>query len=70
LRNEEVFAVGDHLNDLPMLSRKYARWIAAPANAVNEVKDCVRKEGGYVSQLPHGYGVAEAIKYYLGAGHT
>jgi HAD superfamily hydrolase (TIGR01484 family) len=67
-RKEEVFAVGDHLNDLPMLSQKFARWLAAPANAVEEVKDCVRKEGGYVSQLPHGYGVAEAIKYYLTNG--
>jgi HAD superfamily hydrolase (TIGR01484 family) len=67
-RKEEVFAVGDHLNDLPMLSQKFARWLAAPANAVDEVKDCVRKEGGYVSQLPHGYGVAEAIKYYLTDG--
>jgi hypothetical protein len=67
-RKEEVFAVGDHLNDLPMLSQKFARWLAAPANAVEEVKACVRKEGGYVSQLPHGYGVAEAIKYYLTNG--
>jgi hydroxymethylpyrimidine pyrophosphatase-like HAD family hydrolase len=67
LRKEEVFVIGDHLNDLPMLSRKFAQWIAAPANAVAEVKLRVQTEGGYVSQLPHGYGVAEAIKYYLGA---
>jgi HAD superfamily hydrolase (TIGR01484 family) len=68
LSKEEVFAIGDHLNDLPMLSRKFARWLAAPSNAVEEVKLCVQNEGGYISQLPHGYGVAEAIKYYLGAG--
>jgi HAD superfamily hydrolase (TIGR01484 family) len=67
LTKEHVFAVGDHLNDLPMLSRKYARGVATIANAIPEVKDCVQNEGGYVSQLPHGYGVAEAIKYYLGA---
>ncbi len=67
---DEVFAVGDHLNDLPMLSRKFARWIAAPSNAIEPVKLGVQNEGGYVSQLPHGYGVAEAIKYYLGAGHS
>jgi hypothetical protein len=67
---DEVFAVGDHLNDLPMLSRKFAHWVAAPSNAIEPVKLSVQKEGGYVSQLPHGYGVAEAIKYYLGAGHT
>jgi len=68
LAKEQVFTVGDHLNDLPMLSKKYAGWIATPANAIAPVKDQVRKEGGYVSQLPHGYGVAEAIKYYLGTG--
>jgi HAD superfamily hydrolase (TIGR01484 family) len=66
LTSEDVFAVGDHLNDLPMLTRKFARWVAAPANSIPEVKECVKREGGYVSQLPHGYGVAEAIKYYLG----
>jgi HAD superfamily hydrolase (TIGR01484 family) len=67
---DEVFAVGDHLNDIPMLSRKFARWIAAPSNAIEPVKIGVQNEGGYVSQLPHGYGVAEAIKYYLGAGQS
>jgi len=65
-RKEQVFAVGDHLNDLPMLSRRFAHWIAAPANAIEPVKDWVHQEGGYVSKLPQGWGVAEAIKYYLG----
>ena len=27
--SEETFAVGDHLNDLPMLSTEHARWLAA-----------------------------------------
>ncbi len=61
----QVFAAGDHLNDLPMLSRKYAGFIAAPANAVAAVKIAVQAAGGYVSAQPHGWGVAEAIKYYL-----
>jgi HAD superfamily hydrolase (TIGR01484 family) len=65
LTSEAVFAAGDHWNDLPMLSRQYARWLAAPANAVDEVKNAVREQGGYVSQAAHGHGVAEAIKYYL-----
>jgi hypothetical protein len=67
LTSGEVFAAGDHWNDLPMLSRKYARWLAAPANAVEIVKTAVREQGGYVSGLSHGNGVAEAIKYYLAA---
>jgi HAD superfamily hydrolase (TIGR01484 family) len=63
----QVFAAGDHLNDLPMLSRTFAKWLAAPANAVEEVKATVRQQGGYVSELTHGRGVAEAIKHYLEA---
>ncbi len=62
---EHVFAAGDHLNDLPMLSRLHARWLAAPGNAVEEVKDTVRQQHGYVSELSHGNGVADAIKHYL-----
>lgn len=63
----DVFAIGDHLNDLPMLSPRYARFLAAPANAVGAVQLAVRAHGGYVSRQPHGRGVAEAIKYYLEA---
>jgi len=62
---EQVFAVGDHLNDLPMLARQYARCLAAPANAVEQVQQCVRDQQGYVSPQAHGHGVADAIKYYL-----
>ena len=65
LGTEAVFAVGDHLNDLPMLSRRHARFLAAPANAVDAVKDAVRQQEGYVSKLSHGNGVAEAINHYL-----
>ena len=64
-RKEDVFAVGDHLNDLPMLSLDYARWLAAPVNAVDEVKEAVCRQGGYVSAEPHGYGVADAMRYFL-----
>lgn len=63
----DVFAIGDHLNDLPMLAPQYARFIAAPANAVAAVKHAVQAHGGYVGSQPHGRGVAEAIKYYLAA---
>ncbi|MGA2175374.1 MAG: HAD hydrolase family protein [Verrucomicrobiota bacterium] len=61
----ETFAAGDHLNDLPMLSRQYAHWLAAPANAVPAVKEAVLEQKGHVSQLPHGHGVAEALEFYL-----
>jgi HAD superfamily hydrolase (TIGR01484 family) len=65
---KEVFAAGDHLNDLPMLSTQYARLLGAPSNAVEAVKEAVRSQKGFVSQLSHGNGVAEAIKYYLEQG--
>ena len=67
LNSEQVFAAGDHLNDLPMLSNAYARWLAAPGNAVEAVKQAVREQAGFVSELTHGRGVTEAIKYYLAA---
>jgi HAD superfamily hydrolase (TIGR01484 family) len=65
LQPAETFAAGDHLNDLPMLSRRYAHWLAAPANAVETVKAAVRAQNGYVSELPHGHGVAEGLQFFL-----
>jgi HAD superfamily hydrolase (TIGR01484 family) len=65
---KQVFAAGDHLNDLPMLSTRYARCLAAPSNAVEPVKEVVRQQKGFVSDLSHGNGVAEAIKYYVERG--
>jgi hypothetical protein len=65
VNHEETFAAGDHLNDLPMLSRDYARWLVAPANAVESVKDSVRRQNGFVSQLPHGHGVADGLEFCL-----
>jgi len=57
----EIFAAGDHWNDLPMLSRKYAHWLASPSNAIEPVKVQVRAEGGHISGLPCGFGVAEGL---------
>jgi len=65
LSAEAVFAAGDQLNDLPMLSRRYARWLAAPSNAVDPVKQVVREQGGHVSELSHGDGVAEGLEFFL-----
>jgi HAD superfamily hydrolase (TIGR01484 family) len=66
LSREQVFAVGDHLNDLPMLSKAHAEFIAAPANAVREVRDSVRQQGGFVCRLSGGKGVCEALEFFLG----
>jgi len=60
-----VFAAGDHWNDLPMLTKQHAHWLAAPSNSVPQIKEQVKAQGGFVSELPQGRGVLDAIKYYL-----
>jgi hydroxymethylpyrimidine pyrophosphatase-like HAD family hydrolase len=60
-----TFVAGDHLNDLPMLQRERADWLAAPANAVPQVQDIVREQGGYVSPLQMGEGVLDALNRCL-----
>lgn len=62
---EQVLAAGDHLNDLSMLSRDHARWLVAPSNAIEPVKETVRRQQGYVSDEPHGYGVARGLEFVL-----
>jgi HAD superfamily hydrolase (TIGR01484 family) len=62
---DEIVAAGDHLNDLPMLSNEYARWLVAPVNAVAEVKEAVRRQNGYVSERHCGHGVAHGIAHVL-----
>ncbi len=66
MKVENTFAAGDHLNDLPMLLTKHAKYLAAPGNAVEEVKESVLKQGGYVSVKHEGHGVAEALNYFMG----
>jgi len=61
----ETFAAGDHYNDLPMLSRQYAHWLAAPGNAIEIVKSTVRQQNGHVSKLGQGHGVAEGLQWFL-----
>ncbi len=62
---DHVLAAGDHFNDLPMLTREHARWLVAPSNAIQPVKEAVLRQGGYVSDEPHGYGVARGIELAL-----
>ncbi len=57
---QQIMAVGDHLNDLPMMEKKYAWHLACPGNAVDEVKAKVRAGGGYVATATIAEGVVEA----------
>jgi len=65
VRAEHVFAAGDHLNDIPMLSEAFAGLLTAPDNAVPQVKDHVSRQEGYISHQPWGHGVARGLEFYL-----
>lgn len=61
---EEVFAVGDHHNDLPMLDRRFAHYVACPGNSCEEVKLAVRTAGGYLAEGAASAGVVEALRHF------
>ncbi len=62
---ENIFAAGDHHNDISMLDGQVAAMPACPANAIDEVKATVRDAGGYIAECQHGAGVHEALEHFL-----
>jgi HAD superfamily hydrolase (TIGR01484 family) len=62
---ENIFASGDHHNDISMLDGKVAAMSSCPANAIPEVQEAVRNAGGYVAQRDHGAGVHEALLHFV-----
>jgi HAD superfamily hydrolase (TIGR01484 family) len=65
IKPDEIIAAGDHMNDLPMLSHEFARWLVAPVNAIDLVKEKVRRQNGYIADLHCGHGVARGIAHVL-----
>jgi HAD superfamily hydrolase (TIGR01484 family) len=65
VRRENIFAAGDHHNDISMLNGEVAAMPACPANAIDDVKSAVRAAGGYVAEREHGAGVREALEHFL-----
>jgi hypothetical protein len=63
---DNIFAAGDHHNDISMLDGKVAAMPSCPANAIPEVQSAVRNAGGYVAEQRHGAGVYEALSYFAG----
>jgi hydroxymethylpyrimidine pyrophosphatase-like HAD family hydrolase len=61
---ENIFAAGDHHNDISMLDGKFAAMPACPANAIPEVKEAVWKAGGFIAQKDHGAGVHQALQFF------
>jgi HAD superfamily hydrolase (TIGR01484 family) len=64
ISREEIFAAGDHHNDVSMLDGRFAAYPACPANAIPEVKAAVEAAGGYVASENHGAGVREALLHF------
>jgi len=56
----QVLVAGDHLNDLPMLDRRYARYLVGPGNSVDLVKERITAQGGCIGTRPYADGVVEA----------
>ena len=65
IRRENIFAAGDHHNDISMLDGKVAGMPSCPANAIEEVKTTVGAAGGYVAKKAHGAGVHEALRHFV-----
>jgi HAD superfamily hydrolase (TIGR01484 family) len=61
---ENIFAAGDHHNDVSMLDGRFAAMPSCPANAIPEVQNAVRNAGGYIAQKDHGAGVHEALLHF------
>src|SRR5438477_3162094 len=61
---ENIFAAGDHHNDISMLDGQVAALPSCPANAIPNVKDAVRAAGGYIAQGEYGAGVYEALLHF------
>src|SRR5205807_6845592 len=64
ISRENIFAAGDHHNDISMLDGKVAAMPACPANAIDEVKEAVCNAGGFVAHREHGAGVREALMHF------
>jgi hydroxymethylpyrimidine pyrophosphatase-like HAD family hydrolase len=61
---ENIFAAGDHHNDVSMLDGRFAAMPSCPGNAIPEVQNAVSNAGGYIAQKNHGAGVHEALLHF------
>ena len=63
--SEQTMVAADGENDLPMLRKDLAAMQIAPANAVGEVQETVKRNGGIVSSLRYSDGVVDAARKLL-----
>lgn len=62
---EQILAIGDELNDLPMLDGRHAHWVGCPSNANDEVKRLVSTHGGIIADAVAGAGSAQVIRHFV-----
>lgn len=65
LNASQCFAGGDNFNDLSMLDPRFARQFACPGNALDPVKEIVRKRGGFIAQGIASVGMIEALQHFF-----
>jgi hydroxymethylpyrimidine pyrophosphatase-like HAD family hydrolase len=68
IKPSETMVIGDHHNDLPMLTTESAGWVSCPGNAIPEVKAHVTAVGGYLATQTETRGVIESWRHFLKAG--
>jgi HAD superfamily hydrolase (TIGR01484 family) len=64
IARDEIFAAGDHYNDLPMLDGRHAAHVACPSNAVDAVKQVVRDAGGFVARRECSEGILDSLRHF------
>lgn len=62
LKPEEVLAVGDNYNDISMIDGKFGFVGGCVGNAVDDIKNTVKKNGGYVGDGFASEGVMDIIR--------
>ena len=67
LARTDVFAAGDHFNDIPMLDGIHAAHTCCPLNAIPEVCETVLRSKGHIASKPAADGVAEGWHFFENA---
>lgn len=60
-----ILAVGDQLNDLPMLDGAAAGLVGCPGNAIAEVQSAVKTKAGYVARRPAPEGTLDVLRHFI-----
>jgi HAD superfamily hydrolase (TIGR01484 family) len=66
LKEQEVLAVGDNMNDLSMIAGPYDFNVATVANADESVLNAVIAKKGYIASKKCSSGVAQIFEHYFG----